>query len=71
MPDCDGCRLRDERIQVLEQMVVLHQQELARRRVFEVQTEALVARANELQQQLDEVKPDGDSAERNGPPREG
>ena len=71
-PVCPGCKLRDERIQVLEQLVMLQQQELVRRRTFETHAEALVARANELQQQLDEaVKANGDSADGNGPPGEG
>lgn len=64
--ECDGCKLRDERILVLERLVTLHQMEPKRRATVEVESDALIARANELQEKIN-----GDSAERNGPPSEG
>ena len=61
--DCKGCKLRDDRIALLENLVALHQSEPKRRSTVEVQSDMMVAQANELAQQqkeLDEVEPDVD-----------
>lgn len=58
---CEGCKLRDERILVLENLVALHQSEPKRRSTVEVQSDMMVAQANDLaqkQKKLDEVKSD-------------
>ncbi len=59
--ECGGCKLRDERIAILERLVGLFQFEQKRRAAVEIECDTLVTRANALEEkQHGEVKPDGD-----------
>lgn len=59
--ECDGCKLYEERIRILERLVGLHQFEQKRRATFEVECDALATRANALEvQQRGEVEADAD-----------